>query len=168
MNIRVYKKLVPTTLFKGLIQRHFRYYLLLFPFYGLLHGQMTPTTLSIQATGTNISYQWYSNTINSTTNASIINSATSASYTPPAFTGIMYFFVVVHGACGPDVTSTVVAVEMSANYTWNGSVSTDWNTTSNWTPVGVPISIHHLATPLQHLMRRTIQVFSNPLLPSMD
>lgn len=57
------------------------------------------------------------------------------------------FFVVVHGACGPDVTSTVVAVEMSANYTWNGSVSTDWNTASNWTPVGVPIAIDHILIP---------------------
>jgi hypothetical protein len=108
---------------------------------------VTPTTLSIEASGTNISYQWYSNTINSTTNASLINAATSASYTPPAFTGIMYFFVVLHGDCGIDQTSAVVAVEISANYTWNGSVSTDWNTASNWTPAGVPIAIDHILIP---------------------
>jgi hypothetical protein len=116
-----------------------------------------PTTLSIEATGTNISYQWYSNTINSTINASLINSATSASYTPPAFKGILYFFVVLHGDCNIDLTSAVVAVEISAHYTWNGSVGTDWNTATNWTPAAVPIAIDHINS----LFGNTASIFEN-------
>jgi hypothetical protein len=114
---------------------------------GALYGQTTPTTLSVVATGTNVSYQWYSNTVNSTSNASLISSATSSSYTPHAFTGTMYYFVVIHGDCGSDVTSSVVAVEMNTDFIWNGSVSTDWNTASNWTPVGVPAVIDNIYIP---------------------
>ena len=30
------------------------------------------------------------------------------------------------------------AVHAQTSYTWNGSISTDWNTSGNWTPNGVP------------------------------
>ncbi|MEN9968486.1 MAG: RemA, partial [Bacteroidota bacterium] len=97
--------------------------------------------------GTNLSYQWYANTTNSTINASLISSATSASYTPPAIAGTMYYFVVIHGDCGVDAISAVAAVEISADYTWNGSVSSDWHTAQNWTPSGVPTEIDHIQIP---------------------
>ncbi len=29
-------------------------------------------------------------------------------------------------------------------YTWNGSVSTDWNTAANWTPAGIPSATDHI------------------------
>lgn len=106
-----------------------------------------PNTLSVFATGTNLSYQWYSNSVNSTSNATLINSATSASYAPPLIAGVRYYFAVVNGDCGPDVTSSVVAVEMSANYVWNGSVSTDWDTASNWSPTAVPPTNAHIYIP---------------------
>lgn len=106
-----------------------------------------PNTLSVIATGSNLSYQWYSNTINSTSNATFINSATSATYAPPAIEGIMYYFAVVNGDCGPDVTSSVVVVEISTNYVWNGSVSTDWNTSANWSPTAVPPQTAHIYIP---------------------
>lgn len=97
-----------------------------------------PTALSVAVSGSNLSYQWYSNTVNSTVNASVINLATNESYTPPATPGTMYYFAVVQGACGSEVTSTVVSVEISDNYMWNGTVSSDWNTASNWSPNGIP------------------------------
>jgi len=148
MQIRVYIKPIPTVISQVLKHRYLRLSLLISSLNGALYGQTTPTTLSVFATGTNVSYQWYSNTINSTSNASLISSATNSSYTPPAFTGIMYYFVVIHGDCGPDVTSSVVAVEMNANYTWNGSVSTDWDTAANWTPVGVPAETDIIHIPI--------------------
>ena len=159
MQIRVYIKPISTVLFHNLKHRYIRLSLLICSLDAALYGQTTPTTLSVVATGTNVSYQWYSNTINSTSNASLISSATSSSYTPPAFTGTMYYFVVIHGDCGSDVTSLVVAVEMNANYTWNGSVSTDWNTAANWTPVGLPA-----ATDIIHIPICTNAPINNDLL----
>lgn len=106
--------------------------------YTILATGTSPSALSVTASGTNLTYQWYSNTVNSTTNATLITSATNASYTPPATSGAMYYYVVVHGDYGSDVTSDVVAVVISDIFTWNGSVSSDWNTAANWTPAGVP------------------------------
>jgi hypothetical protein len=34
--------------------------------------------------------------------------------------------------------------QSQTSYTWNGSVSTAWNTNSNWTPVGVPTLIDNV------------------------
>jgi hypothetical protein len=106
--------------------------------YTILATGTSPSALTVTASGTNLTYQWYSNTVNSTTNATLITSATNASYTPPATAGAMYYFVIIHGDCGSDVTSNLVAVVISDSYTWNGSVNTDWNTAANWTPAGVP------------------------------
>lgn len=144
----------------GLSTVHVKYLLFLLLIQGIGNAQTTsntwianpeisnPNTLSVYATGTNVSYQWYSNSVNSTSNATFINSATSASYAPPLIAGVRYYFAVVNGDCGPDVTSTVVAVEMSANYVWNGSVSTDWYTASNWSPTAVPPTNAHIYIPI--------------------
>ncbi|MEI8117200.1 MAG: MBG domain-containing protein [Flavobacteriia bacterium] len=115
--------------------------------YTILATGATPTALSVTAIGTNLSYQWYSNTTNSTSNSVAINSATSANYTPPSTSGAMYYYVVVHGDFGSDVTSNVVAVVISDIFTWNGSVSTDWNTAANWTPASVPIATANVSVP---------------------
>jgi predicted RNA-binding protein with TRAM domain len=115
--------------------------------YTILATGATPTALSVTAIGTNLSYQWYSNTTNSTSNGVAINLATSANYTPPSTSGAMYYYVVVHGDYGSDVTSNVVAVVISDIFTWNGSVSTDWNTAANWTPAGVPIATANVSVP---------------------
>jgi Secretion system C-terminal sorting domain len=37
-----------------------------------------------------------------------------------------------------------VAARSQTNYTWNGSVSTAWNTAANWTPNGIPGSIDNV------------------------
>jgi autotransporter-associated beta strand protein len=115
--------------------------------YTILATGATPTALSVTAIGTNLSYQWYSNTTNSSSNGVAINLATSANYTPPSTSGAMYYYVVVHGDYGSDVTSDVVAIVISDNFTWNGSVSTDWNTAANWTPASVPIATANVSVP---------------------
>lgn len=126
---------------------YFKYIILLFSFYGVLHGQSNPNLLNVVATGTNVTYQWYSNLINTIENATLITAATNESYTPPETAGTLYYFVVVHGDCGPDLTSTIVSVVNSVNRTWNGLESTDWNTATNWTPIGIPTEIDNVHIP---------------------
>jgi hypothetical protein len=121
---------------------------LMFLFNGVFYGQTNSSALTVVATGTNVTYQWYSNTLNSTANATSISAATSASYIPPATPGTMYYYVVVHGDCGSDLISTIVSVINSANYTWNGIESTDWNTAANWTPDAVPTEYDSIHIPM--------------------
>ncbi|MEN9987510.1 MAG: RemA [Bacteroidota bacterium] len=135
---RNFAKLVKTFLSNCFNHIHFFQFILIFYFSGLLFGQSTPSALSVVVSGSNLSYQWYSNTVNSTVNATVINLATYESYIPPATPGTMYYFAVVQGACGSEVTSAVVSVEISDNYMWNGTESSDWNTASNWSPNGIP------------------------------
>ena len=66
------------------------------------------TQLSVIATGTGLSYQWYRNTAGSNTGGTLIAEATASSYTPvTTSTGVLYYYVVVSGACSPSVTSNV-------------------------------------------------------------
>jgi len=39
-------------------------------------------------------------------------------------------------------------VSVSGNKTWNGSVSSDWNTNANWTPTGIPTGIDCVVVPV--------------------
>lgn len=110
-------------------------------------GMSIPNTMSVVATGSNLSYQWFSNTINSTVNGTLISAATNASFTPSETVGVLYYFVLIHGDCGSDVTSAIVQVDLGQNFIWNGSQSTDWNTALNWSPEGVPPETAHIYIP---------------------
>ncbi|MDJ1492872.1 hypothetical protein QNI19_08015 [Cytophagaceae bacterium DM2B3-1] len=46
----------------------------------------------------------------------------------------IYFYIFLIGSLLLSQSS------QAASYTWNGSMSTDWNTAANWTPAGVPAS----------------------------
>ena len=68
----------------------------------------TAQPLTVVAKGVNLSYQWYSNNTNSTVGGTAITGETSASYVPSSTTaGVKYYYVVVGGSAGPDVTSNV-------------------------------------------------------------
>ncbi|MCW3161831.1 hypothetical protein [Chryseobacterium oryctis] len=71
---------------------------------------VTPSTLSVNATGTNLSYQWYKNTVNATSGATLITGATTSSYTPQtSLTPTTdYYFVIISGTCG-NKTSNIVS-----------------------------------------------------------
>jgi len=47
----------------------------------------------------------------------------------------------------PTLQDFAFAPTTSTSYTWNGAVSTDWNTYSNWTPYGVPGSAYDVIIP---------------------
>lgn len=48
-----------------------------------------------------------------------------------------------------------------SNFTWNGSVSTDWSTAANWTPVGNPSSLNMVVIP------NATTTPNDPTLPSL-
>lgn len=54
-------------------------------------------------------------------------------------------YTLCNGTLLTETETTTVTVQKSK--IWNGSVSTDWNTAANWTPVGVPTSIHCVVIP---------------------
>ena len=67
--------------------------------------------ITVTAVGTNPSYQWFSNTTASNTLGTSLgsdNGAQTNSYTPvSSVVGTLYYYCVVHGDCGTDVTSAV-------------------------------------------------------------
>ena len=68
----------------------------------------TPTALTVVAKGLQLRYQWYSNNTKSNVGGTLIAGETSASYVPSSTTpGVKYYYVVVSGSAGPDVTSNV-------------------------------------------------------------
>jgi len=85
-------------------------------------------TLNVEATGTGtLYYQWYSNATNSNSNGTAIDTAKSATFTPSTtIEGTQYYYVTVTG-CNT-VTSSVVAVRVGAQNTWNG---TSWSQTAD-------------------------------------
>jgi len=96
-------------------------------------------TSSATASGT-LSYQWQSNTTGCGGAWSNIAGATSATFDAPNVLLTTYYRVVI--------TSTLNSVQCTAisncltitsySKTWNGTVNTDWNNASNWSPIGVP------------------------------
>lgn len=45
------------------------------------------------------------------------------------------------------IVTDETVVTVNANKTWNGSVSTNWNTPGNWTPTGVPTNVNCVLIP---------------------
>jgi surface protein len=69
------------------------------------------TPITVTATGVGLTYQWYSNAANSNSGGTSLGSANGAqtnSYTPQSsVAGTLYYYCVVSGTCGSDVTSAV-------------------------------------------------------------
>ncbi len=98
-------------------------------------------TVTSSATGSGtLSYQWQNNTIGCGGSWTNIFGATSATYDAPNVLLTTYYRVLI--------TSTLNSVQCTAisncltitsnSKTWNGTVNTDWNNASNWSPIGVP------------------------------
>lgn len=73
-------------------------------------GTFTPITVTATGTGT-LTYQWYKNASASTSGGTSLvaaNGAQTSRYTPQATTaGTLYYYCIVHGGCGADITSAV-------------------------------------------------------------
>lgn len=96
-------------------------------------------------TGTSItSLKWYEGP---DTTGPVIGTTDTITVCPSATT--VYTAEVTYTLCNgvqlKETESTTVTV--NANKIWNGSVSTDWDTDANWTPVGVPTSVNCVIIP---------------------
>ena len=84
--------------------------------------------LTVHASGLNLLYQWYSNSNANTIGGTLIDGATEASFIPPTTTiGTTYYYVVVSGSKGPDVTSAIsgaIIVESLSAVTITPSIAT--------------------------------------------
>lgn len=107
---------------------------------------LTPTALTVSATGTGLTYQWFENATNSTvggTSLGATNGAQARTYTPSTSTlGDKYYYVEVSGVCG-----TVVSSVSTVTTTVAPAIVTDVSTTpetlvygSNATPLSVVAS----------------------------
>ncbi|WP_396195292.1 PKD-like domain-containing protein, partial [Flavobacterium sp.] len=105
-------------------------------------------TTPASGTGT-LTYQWQRSTVGCSGPWTTIFGATSATYTPTPISQTTYYQV--------RITSTLNSVQCivfsncieitSYAKTWNGSVNTDWNNPTNWTPNGVPNATHCVIIP---------------------
>jgi hypothetical protein len=80
----------------------------------------------VAASGAGLQYQWRKDGVN-------INGATKSIY---SITGVAtsdngYYDVLVSGFCGNIVSNTALLTVASSN-SWLGTISSDWNTASNW------------------------------------
>jgi hypothetical protein len=109
-----------------------------------LCSTVDPTAFTVDpaATGTVApTYQWKSSTTGCGGPWTPIPGATNATYDPPPTNAqTTYFQVVATSTLNGEscsVASNCITV-ISLSKSWNGSISTDWNTPANWTPAGIP------------------------------
>lgn len=103
----------------------------------------TAATFNVTATGMDLRYQW-------TKNGVAIPGATNASYTinSPVASDAGAYAVIVTNLGGSLTSHTVYLTTSSSNSTtWNGSVSSDWNTPANWSCNLVPSATIHANIP---------------------
>lgn len=113
-------------------------------------GNPPAFTVTTAATGNGVlTYQWQSSTTDCSSGFTNILGATSATYDPPVISQTTYYHVVVTSTLNSTACTAISnCITITGNgKTWNGSASSDWNTASNWTPVGVPTSIHCVTIP---------------------
>lgn len=113
-------------------------------------GNPNAFTVTTPATGNGtLSYQWQSSTIGCGSGWANILGANSATYDSPLVTQTTYFRVIVTSTLNstPCTAISNCITVTSHGKTWNGSVSIDWNTAANWTPVGVPTAINCVTIP---------------------
>ena len=114
--------------------------------YGIAPFDPAALISSVDASGQTgtIEYKWQSSTTSSSADFIDISGSNAAGYDPGELTQTTWFRRLARVDCAADWTgaavSNVIEVTLGSSVTWNGSVSTDWNTAANWTPAIVPTS----------------------------
>ena len=83
--------------------------------------------ISVNPNGSNLSYQWYRNTTPTTIGGNPVGSDTNI-YTPLATTaGVLYYYCIVNGDCGPDTSAISGAFTVYPNFN-SGAINTTGQT----------------------------------------
>ncbi|MCE2835381.1 MAG: FG-GAP-like repeat-containing protein, partial [Chitinophagaceae bacterium] len=92
--------------------------------------------------GSTLEYKWQSSTTSSSTGFSDIDGSNTTTYDAGTITQTTWYKRLARVSCLAGWTgaaeSNVLEVTVVTSATWNGSVSTNWNTAANWTPNAVP------------------------------
>lgn len=112
------------------------------------------TTFTVTATGAGLTYQWQANTgsgFANIGNTSVYSGVSTATLTITGATLAMNGYTyrcVVSGTCTPSATSnSALLTVLNLGLTWNGSISTNWFTSQNWTPGQVPTASDDITIP---------------------
>jgi len=92
--------------------------------------------------------KWYENSISAANEIIDPNDDNQIEVTPSNTT--TYFAEITYTLCdGSTIVETNdTTVTIEGRKTWNGSNSTDWNDSDNWTPTGVPVSTDCITIPI--------------------
>lgn len=139
-------------------------------------GTISPTSATVAApgsqtitlTGSTGDVQWQYSNDNSTWYDAM--SKTGSSYAVTNITSTTYYRAkVTYGGCTPTPvysgTCTITCTGITTK-TWNGSSSTAWGTSGNWTPSGVPTAANNVVIPNvtnQPSIASNINAFCNDL-----
>lgn len=117
-------------------------------------GAGANTSFSVTATGAGLTYQWQVNTGNGFTNLGNGGVYSGVSTNTLNITGATLgmngytYRCVVSGTCTPSATSnSALLTVLNLGLTWNGSLSTNWFTSQNWTPNQVPTNSDDITIP---------------------
>lgn len=114
----------------------------------------TATNITVAAAGTSLGYQWYSNAFNSNyggTSVGAANGGQTNTFSPPAVAeGTLYYYCVVTGSCGTQITDPAAVTVTNIN-TWAGGGSSNWNSSANWTMGTVPTGTNDAIIPAGNL-----------------
>ncbi|MEI6750414.1 MAG: choice-of-anchor Q domain-containing protein, partial [Bacteroidota bacterium] len=98
-----------------------------------------------------LEYKWQVSTASSSTGFSEIASSNAETYNPGPITQTSWYKRIAHVSCKADwtgaVESNVLTMTVMPTLTWNGSVSTNWNTAANWNLSTVPASLNNVIIP---------------------
>lgn len=107
-----------------------------------LNGPYDP--IAVTAVGAGLTYQWYSNTTASTTGGTSLgssNGAQTSTYTPQSSSaGTKYYYCIVHGDCGTDITSNIsgaFVVNPATQITGQSTAAQTQCLGSSFTPISV-------------------------------
>jgi len=113
-------------------------------------SSLTPLSFVTPATAVGvITYQWQTNTTGCGGSWTDIVGEVTTTYSPSLVTQDTYYRVVVTSTFnGVQCTSVTNCIAITAIIkTWNGSVSSNWGVSNNWTPSGVPTDLDYVIIP---------------------
>lgn len=99
------------------------------------------STISVSGTVGAIQWQQSPNGISGWANVTGGSGANTNTYTTPALTATVYYRAIADSGSCTTATSATAAIIVNNSNNWTGTLSTDWNTTGNWSCNQIPNAV---------------------------